>query len=295
MSFLYRDFTHNIPYIIKEKFNIGKEKDSLLAIHYPLNFHRKRERASAFTSKGSITLEAALVVPIFFFAMLCLVYLLEVMSIQTTMRNAIYSVGKEIAQEAYSSPMISTYGIQQHIIKNIGAEKLDKSIVSGGSKGINCNNSMSNWNTAVIDLSVQYQLEIPILMFQIPVISREETLRVKGWTGYAAGAEDLGQDAVVYVTDYGLVYHKSMNCTYLELSLQAVRASEIESLRSESGAKYYPCEFCGEGPITAGRVYITDYGNRFHTSLDCSKVKRNIYAVPLDEVYGLGGCSKCVK
>ena len=154
---------------------------------------------------------------------------------------------------------------------------------------------MSNWNTAVIDLSVKYQLDNPILMFRIPAISREETLRVKGWTGYAKGAEGSGTTEVVYVTDYGLVYHKSMNCTYLELSIQAVSVSEIEHLRYESGAKYYPCESCGEEVVTAGRVFITDYGNRYHTSLDCSKVKRNIYAVPLDEVYGLGGCSKCVR
>ncbi len=287
MSFLQtKNSLKKQPYILIKKLNNRKENDSLLAIH---------ERASAFTSKGSITLEAAMVVPIFFFAMLCLVYLLEMMSIQTTVRNAIYSVGKEIAQQAYSSPMISTYGIEQHVIKNIGAEKLDKSIISGGSKGIDCRKSVSNWNTAVIDLSVQYQLDIPILMFRIPAISREETLRVKGWTGYAKGAEGSETTEVVYVTDYGLVYHKSMSCTYLELSIQAVSASEIEHLRNESGAKYYPCETCGGGVVTAGRVFITDYGNRYHTTLDCNRVKRNINAVPLDEVYGLGGCSKCVR
>lgn len=286
MSFLPNIKKFCQPYSLIKKLRTRKENDSLLAIH---------ERTSPFTSKGSITLEAAMAVPIFFFAMLCLVYLLEAMCVQTTVRNAIYSVGKEIAQQAYSSPMISTYGIEQHVIKNIGAEKLDKSIISGGSKGIDCRKSVSNWNTAVIDLSVKYQLDIPILMFQIPAISREETLRVKGWTGYAKGAEGSGTTEVVYVTDYGLVYHKSMNCTYLELSIQAVSASEIEHLRNESGAKYYPCESCGEEVVTAGRVFITDYGNRYHTSLDCSKVKRNIYAVPLDEVYGLGGCSKCVR
>ena len=97
------------------------------------------------------------------------------------------------------------------------------------------------------------------------------------------------------MTDYGLVYHKSMNCSYLELSIQAVSASEIENLRNESGGKYHPCESCGEEAVTGGRVFITNYGNRYHTSLDCNKVKRNIYAVPLDEVYGLGGCSKCVR
>ena len=183
MSFLNKKYTHKKSIVLIKKYSNRKEKDSLLAIQVPLIFHKKEERASAFASKGSMTMEAALAVPIFFFAMLCLVYLLEMMCIQVTIRNAIYSVGKEIAQQAYSSPMISTYGIQQHVIKNIGAEKLDKSMISGGANGINCNNSKSNWNTAVIDLSVQYQLEFPILMFHIPVISCEETLRVKGWTG----------------------------------------------------------------------------------------------------------------
>lgn len=297
MSFL-KIFTHNVPYKLNRTSMIGvyrKEKDSLLANHFPLIFHKKEERASAFTSKGSITLEAAIVVPIFFFAMLCMACLLEMMSIQTTMRNALYSVGKEIAQQAYSSPMISTYGIGQHVIKNIGAEKLDNSMIAGGAGGVDCSHSTSNWNTAVIDLSVRYDLEIPILMFRIPAISQEETLRVKGWTGYVAGANGEATEEVVYVTDYGLVYHKSMNCTYLELSIQAVRASEVETLRSESGAKYHPCELCGNDVVNGDRVYITDYGTRYHTSLECSKVKRNIYAVPLDEVYGLGGCSKCTK
>lgn len=295
MSFLNQKLTHNIPYILIKKLTIRKEQDSLLAIHDSPIIYKKEERASAFTSKGSLTLEAALVVPIFFFAMLCMVYLLEIMSIQTTMRNAMYSVGKEIAQQAYSSPMISTYGIEQHIIKNIGADNLNNSIVAGGVSGINCSQSTSDWNTAVIDLSVQYQLVIPILVFRIPAISCEESLRVKGWTGYVAGMYGDTQDEVVYVTDYGLVYHENMHCTYLELSIQEVSWAEIDHLRNASGEKYYPCETCGSMSIAAGRVYITDYGNRYHVSLDCNKVKRNIYAVPLDEVYGLGGCSKCVK
>ena len=286
MSFLPRKKYICQPYILIKTLLKRKEKDSLLAIH---------ERTSPFTSKGSITLEAAMVVPIFFFAMLCLVYILEAMCIKTTMRNAIYSVGKDIAQQAYSSPVISTYAIEQQVVKNIGAETLEKSIVSGGANGIDCGRCVSNWNTAVIDLSVQYELDIPILMFRLPAISCEETLRVKGWTGYAAGAEGTETQEIVYVTEFGLVYHKSMNCTYLDLSIQAVSSSDIEDLRNESGAKYHPCESCGEGVVMAGKVFITDYGTRYHTSLDCSKVKRNIYTVPLDEVYGLGGCSKCIR
>lgn len=275
--------------------NYRKEKDSSLTNHFIKILPIQSERASTFASKGSITLEAAVVIPIFFFAVLCLVYLLEMMAIQTTLHHAMHSVGKEIAQAAYSSPMISTYGIEQHLIKTVGEERLNKSMIAGGAKGLDCSKSRSDWNTTVMDLSVCYDLEIPVLFFRIPVLSREETLRVKGWTGYVAGANGAQKEEVVYVTDYGLVYHQDMYCTYLELSIKAVRPEDVESLRNQTGGKYSPCEYCGGKEIEGNRMYVTDYGDRYHGSLDCSRIKRNIYAVPLNEVYGLGGCSKCVK
>lgn len=270
-----------------------KEQNSLSADHFHLIFRKIKERASAFTSTGSITLEAALVVPIFFFAILCMSYMFEIMAIQTTMKNALYSVGKEISKQAYMSPIISTSGIESHIINEIGAEKLNQSMIVNGAKGIDCSGSRSNWNTAVIDLSVRYDLQIPVLMFRIPVISREETLRVKGWTGYVEGVGGNTKEEVVYVTEYGLVYHKDLHCTYLEMAITGVNREELEELRNHSGAKYYACELCKPGE--EARVFITTYGTRYHASLDCAKIKRNIYAISADEAYGLGGCSKCVK
>lgn len=282
----------------RKKFVYGKEQDSLLAKTLNQNSYIKKiyiGRTSAFTLKGSLTLEAALVVPIFFFSMLCMVYLFEMIAIQTAVETALHSVGKEIAKEAYVSPIISPHGIKQHLIQNIGEDRLERSMVSGGVNGLDCNASTSNWNTGEIQLVVRYQLELPILMFRIPAVSREETLRVKGWTGYVSGSGNLSSEEVVYITDYGLVYHKDMYCTYLELSIQAVRVEEIEDLRNQSGGKYDACSSCGKEMCEAGVVYLTAYGDRYHSSLDCSKIKRNIYAVPLEEVYGLGGCSKCTK
>lgn len=271
-----------------------KENDSLMTNHFHRIIHNKTERASAFTSKGSITLEAALVLPLFFFAVLCLVYLLEMMAIQTSIRNALYSTGKDVAMQAYMSPVISTEAIEKRIVRTIGEERLAKSMVVGGASGIDCRGSSSDWNTAVINLEVAYKLEVPVLMFRIPIISKEETLRIKGWTGYVEGGGGQVKDEIVYVTEHGIVYHKDMYCTYLELAIRAISPESLGELRNQSGGKYYPCESCGKN-TPAVRYYITDYGDRYHTTLECSKVKRNMYAVPLDEVYGLGGCSKCVK
>lgn len=283
------------------KKNTRKEKGSLLVIHVPLIIHinksknKSKERTSSFTSKGSLTVEAAMVVPIFFFAMLCMVYLLETISIQTSMRNALYSVGKEVAQKAYGSSVLLSSDIEKKLVANLGTEALENSIVVGGAEGLDCKKSYSDWNTGVFDLSVQYQVEIPVLLFRLPLVSYEETLRVKGWNGYGEGLYADTKGEVVYVTDYGLVYHKDKHCTYLELSIQSVSAGEVKNLRNASGGKYYPCEKCGGKAGEMGSVYITTYGTRYHSSLECNKIKRNVHEVPLDEVYGLGGCSKCVK
>ena len=279
-----------IPKPLKQnkKTNKRKEIDSSLANLFIVVPRIKKERASTFTSQASITLEAAVVITIFFFAVLCLVYMLEMMAIQMTIHHALHSVGKEIAQVAYASPIISPHGIEQRMIDNIGEERLADSMVVGGVAGIDCSHSKSDWNTAVIDLSVRYELEIPVLFFRIPLISKEETLRVKGWTGYANGADGQGSRQMVYVTDYGLVYHKDMACTYLEMSIRAIRPEDV-------AGKYTACQFCKGKGADNSRYYVTDYGDRYHTTLDCSRIKRNIYAVPLEEAYALGGCSKCVK
>lgn len=273
-----------------------KEKDSLgmCSISFK-NSYIDSERASAFTSKGSITLEAALVVPIFFFAMLCMMYLMEITATQTTVRAALHSVGKELAKEAYTDAFLSHREVEEKLREEIGTDRLNRSMIVGGFQGLCCEESSMNLASAEMELVVNYDLEIPVLMFRIPAVSRRETLRVKGWTGYVTGFDIGDRETYVYITDYGLVYHKEKDCTYLELSIRSVNADEIEDLRNLSGGKYYPCSSCKKKVENPAKLFITDYGERYHTSLECSKIKRNVYAVPLDEVYILGGCSKCVK
>lgn len=81
---------------------------------------------------------------------------------------------------------------------------------------------------------------------------------------------------MVYVTDYGTVYHRELSCRYLKLSIRQSGLSEVADLRNESGGKYYPCEKCWkEG---ADPVFLTDDGTRYHQSLNCSAMgTRNSY------------------
>ena len=251
-------------------------------------------RASASTrKKGSITVEAAMAVPIFFFATLALVLLLELLSVQTAVRSGLQEAGKKLAVQAVEVPAVIPSNLERDVVNSIGAERLERSIVEGGSSGINCNQSYLSPFTGIGEIQASYQVRIPVPGFSIAPISYKETMRIKAWTGYEAGGIGEEDDQIVYVTDTGVVYHKKPHCTHLDLSIHAAASSELNSLRNESGGKYHACEKCVHGSSMGGSVYITDQGDRYHNSLTCSGLKRTVYTARISEVPGKRACSKC--
>ena len=199
-------------------------------------------RASASTrKKGSITVEAAMAVPIFFFATLTLVLLLELLSVQTAVRSGLQEAGKKLAVQAVEVPAVIPSNLEHDVVNSIGAERLERSIVEGGSSGINCNQSYLSPFTGIGEIQASYQVRIPVPGFSIAPISYKETMRIKAWTGYEAGGFGEEDDQIVYVTDTGVVYHKNPHCTHLDLSIHAAASSELNSLRNESGGKYHAC------------------------------------------------------
>lgn len=251
-------------------------------------------RASAFTSKkGSITVEAAMAVPLFFFAVVCLLYLMEIMAVQTAVRSGLQYAGKRAAQEAYATVTCSPSAVKSDVVNAIGARRLERSIVAGGSSGIDCRASRISPITGIGELSVKYKIRIPVPAFHIAVIAFEDKMQVKVWNGYEKGGFGTKDEGIVYMTETGLVYHRDYHCTHLELSIRMVQSEEVKLLRNKSGGKYHVCERCGKG--AGGGVYITDTGDRYHSSLSCSGLKRTVYAVPVSEAAGKRACSKCGK
>ncbi len=241
--------------------------------------------------KGSITVEAAMAVPIFFLAVVTLLYLMEIMAIQTSIRSGLQYAGKKAAEEACVLTVIMPSSLERDIVEAVGADRLDRSIVSGGSNGIQCSGSRLSGRTGIGELVVSYQVRLPIPVFGVPPVRYQEKMRIKVWNGYEKQGFGADRDETVYVTENGLVYHKDYHCTHLELSIHMVTSGEIAGLRNHSGGKYYPCELCAKHGESG--VYITDTGDRYHSSLSCSGLKRTVYAVPLSEVIGKGACSRC--
>lgn len=255
-------------------------------------YDSQAERASAPTSvKGSITVEASMAVPIFFFAILCLFYLMEIMSVQTAVRSGLQNAGKIMAEQGYDQKFLLPSKVESDVVAAIGAERLQRSIVEGGSGGIDCSGSNISVRTGITRLKAVYKIRIPVPIFAVPPITYEETMKIKTWCGYEKPGMESSDSETVYITETGVVYHKDYHCTHLQLSIHMVQASELDHLRNENGGKYHPCEHCGS--VDSGGVYVTDHGDRYHSSLLCSGLKRTIYAIPLSEAVGKGACSKC--
>lgn len=238
-------------------------------------------RASAFISEGSLSVEAAFAAPFFLLAMLCILYLFEIMCMETTLRTAFYSAARQVAKEAYVSTAFPGVRLEHYITENLKESEWN-------CKGIDCSGSYCQGDSTIMDLSMEYQIELPVLMFDIPLMVRKEEVRVKGWTGYEGDGFYSGSEDIVYITDTGIVYHSTPRCNYLDLSIQRVSLEEAKE-------RYVICSLCKEERGATNYVYVTTYGTAYHISLNCSSLKRSIYAVKESETHGKGGCSKCVR
>ena len=273
---------------------IQKIKGGDLHLRFPLKLQNKQlknRRTSAFTS-GSITIEASFVVPIFFFAAICLLYLFEIMAIQTAVRSGMSYAGKKQAEEMYGGLIASPGSLEEDIARAIGEDRLERSIIVGGSQGITCNQSYISQTTKVLTLEVEYKVKIPFPLFSLSEIPYREVMQIKGWTGYVPTGFAGEREKVVYITETGVVYHENYKCTHLDLSIQLVAKEGIEELRNQYQGRYTPCNRCGNGAGGDG-VYITDTGNHYHNQIACSGLKRTIFAIPISEAIERGACSRC--
>lgn len=128
----------------------------------------------------------------------------------------------------------------------------------------------------------------------LPKIWLFTSVQVHTWVG--AGEENFegGDQAekMVYVTESGSVYHRSLNCTYINLSVSEVSSSEISVLHNVYGERYTACDICSKGQKPAGSVYITEKGSHYHNLESCSGLKRTVRLVKESEA-GRHACSRC--
>ena len=269
------------------------------------------ERISLFIpGHASLTVEAACILPLFLYAVLAVMYFFAAVGISGAISAGILETGKELAVYAYAQQTLginagseisqlvmgnlSTAYAKGKIIEKINETGVDTTVLKNGADGIHLSGSSFLEKEDIIDLRVNYRLKFPIAVFalkEIPVIQRGYFRAWTGREGSLYNTDSESSDNEVYVTVNGSVYHKDKNCTHIRLSIKKVDKNSIGKLRNESGGKYYPCESCKGGH--GAEVYITETGDRYHGSVSCSGLKRQIMKVQLTQVEGWPSCSRC--
>ena len=271
--------------------------------------------------KGSMTLEAAILLPLFLFFMTTMLSLIDMLYFYGTVEQNLHQIAKKmaiyapaagLAEEAFTknaeeqnsdetdgniggiaASILGEQYIKNSLLDGLMQQELRSSGVVGKSEGLCFSYSQIMTEEDVMDLVVSYEIEPLNNFFSLPAYPVLNRCRVRAWTGYKITSDDLNDagERMVYITETGSVFHLTRTCTYLTLSIRPVTSGELDQYRNQSGGIYDGCELCGDGE--AEIHFITNYGECYHTSLMCSGLKRTITQIPISQVGERHACSRC--
>lgn len=248
--------------LYQEQNNEANKKRSLLRAYHNgiASFFKRISQVFSLKTSGSLTVEAAIALPIFLFTVM---NLLSIILLFAGYSDKL----AEIQQEA------DGFAIAAHAAED----------------GQNVENDLII-RTKVIELKPF----IPIMGFTPGRTIAQ--CRQRKWTGYdvTKNNQENKEEEIVYITVFGTAYHYDRSCSHLKLSIHCTGREEIEGMRNEDQERYSACEKCGKKGMS-GIIFYTERGNRYHTSLSCSGLSRSIKAVAISKTEGRHACSRCSK
>lgn len=238
---------------------------------------------------ASLTVEASLVLPIFLFAMILIGYLGQMIRCQDEVQGALTRLAREASAE-YGATQSDVLKSQTYYMA-----KLNTYLEGAGGSVTFLESHLMEENDE-IDLVAEYSVTPPFSIMGLGNFHFRQRVHTRAFTGVERRRKENAQDdTIVYITETGRVYHRKLSCTYLKLSISQAVYRDLTFLRNSSGGKYKACEKCCKQKEIAPQslIWITNYGDRYHTSNSCSGLKRNIREIRLSEVGSRTPCSKC--
>lgn len=270
----------------------NKKKRSLQAVHTKI---RRVSLCSPAKKKirAVLTVEAALIMPLFLLAVCTLLGMLDIYRVQALVKTSLHQSAEELgmyaAMENGNYEGKAPVGIVSSGVCMAYAKKHLPDL--GTYVSVSTLGSRYEHHRVRLKATVTYQLPFSLLPVTKIQVSNGST--VAAWTGYHPDKRDEtgeGGEEMVYVSDYESVYHTSAQCTHLDLSIHQGERNQMEKLRNLYGKKYYVCEKC-KGNSTL--VYYTEKGDRYHSQISCSGLKRSLRLVEKSTVHAQNQCERC--
>ena len=213
-----------------------------------------------FSGRGSLSIEAALILPLFLFAALSLLSVMQMLTKYMDTQLKLYETARCAAVYGYAAA--------QGDLQTGDWIRLDLVYPARGRGG---------------------RFARTVLL--------ENHVNVHVFNGYSGDdpAAIKQREEYVYITKDSEVYHRRRDCRHLKVSIRAVSGSRVSGERNTEGGRFYRCRYCSRG-IPAdygGTVYVTDYGRLYHTRINCPDLKRTVSVIPLSQAGGRRPCKDC--
>ena len=242
------------------------------------------KRASQCVSnRGSVTVEAALVLPFFFFVLYAILLISQFLMTEDRIHVALVETGRVLAGE--EEERVTFARAQLELRKQVKSHNL--SMVSGGVSGISLGSSRLPNNQHEIELHADYRMKVSVPFLFTVSVPVQVTVIQRMFDGchITDTSEGRGGD-YVYVAEYESVYHTSSQCTHIAIRL--IPAKDASALAGKR-----QCEFC-KNYNEAGE-YVSLTGDCVHQNPQCSRIKRTVYMIEKDKAGNLPLCSRCAK
>ena len=301
----------------KESEHSTNKKIVTLQVQIPMKINRlfaKRVLSSAFCfdPKASLTVEAAMVLPLFLFFMVLLMMPMDIMNQSRRIQTALEAAGEEMSQYAYVLDQLKQGGkidaekmegfsdafldgLTEKGVLLYARKKIEDHVDLKRVEDISFARSSVLQDGVTIDLIMNYQVRLPFSVFGLKSVPMTARSCRRAWVGKEGGKSirEGENEEIVYVGKGSVRYHRSRTCHYLHNDLRQTTLAGVENLRNLSGGKYKPCSRCGRTAASGSTVYVMPSGERYHTDKNCSSIISYVSAVSISEVRHLGPCSYC--
>ncbi len=271
---------------------------------------------------ASLTVEAAMVLPIFIFFAVTLMQPMMWLDDQRKLQTVTEILGEELSQAMYLESLTSGTGYGEG---NDGAAMVPAGSTASKSAPLTMTDvaagttlkllTMEFVDDVVIktsklsDENGDIRLEAFFLkrppfagFFSPGVVMSAGTLR-RPFTGLdgklkAGGSDSAGDDGdetMVFVGKNMTRYHLFRDCHYISNDYRTMSESQAKQEKNSSGSFYRPCSICASKGDEAAVVYVTPSGSHYHRDPDCKSMISYVKTVPLKEVEYLGCCSYCAR
>ncbi len=261
---------------------------------------RKKKEVQVLRQKASLTVECAVILPLFFFAMVVLASLIDLYRTTTMLQSSLCESAKELGMYAYCQEEgQSPVGVVENGVCQIYAKRKIKENfrnenligIVGGVQGINL--MQSSYENGMISLKASFLYQTPFVLFQNFPVRIQIQGQARAWIGYTPKEEVIQTEEMVYITDWESVYHTDASCTHLQLSIQSMPYAEAEQRKNIYNEKYHRCERCMKTGEKPGIVYVTPMGNRYHKDKECGGLKRHVKMIKKSQANHLKKCERC--